>query len=444
MRSEAAKGVLMRMKQVISRIFWTATILVPVCCVAQTSSPPPKTASTKKAADPFLTGPPFTFEQILRLIHQSTIPVRRRKDAIQQRGLAFLLSSEGVDKLKAAGTSDELLEAIKSKAIAASAYCPVSPPPPQAPPTPPLSKRPPEGRLAIRCAPGECEISLNNIPRGSTHDGLLEVAELPVGQWTIAFKKSGYLDRQAGVAVEPDGTASISEVLSPNRATQEALGAELFQKVVQAIGLQDAAREQLAVEAAGTTTTWTSEGRSVRLLLWMRNQPERALFQIKAGRGLREVAFNGTQYTTSKRLKAQDALQLATDAGLIRDNQLSALIARLRSSQFKMLADHDTPAPGERLGLIAEGGAEKITLTLGDDLLPYEIQMVTATGAASRIVSYTDYSKFEGISYPRSMQIKPEGSKNSLDVHFDNVRINSTVNASDYKLKRALITGFKD
>jgi hypothetical protein len=81
---------------------------------------------------------------------------------------------------------------------------------------------------------------------------------------------------------------------------------------------------------------------------------------------------------------------------------------------------------------------------LGDDLLPYEVQLVTATGAASRIVSYTDYSKFEGISYPRTMQIKPEGSKNSLDVHFDNVRINSTVNASDYKLKRALIAGFKD
>jgi hypothetical protein len=437
----------MRIKLIIAGVFCIGTILVPMSrCLAeeQPSGSSPKTPSTKKTADPLLSGPPFTFEQLLRLIHQSTIPPRRRQDAIQRRGLAFLLSSESVDKLKASGASEELLEVIKSKASQAFASCPIPASSTPAPPSPPPPKRPPEGKLAIRCAPAECEISLNDSPRGSTHDGLLEVAELPVGQWTIAFKKSGYLDRQAVVTVEPDAAASISEVLNPNRATQEAYGAELFQKVVRAIGLSDTTRGQLAVEAVGATTTWTSEGRSIRSILWMRNQPERALFQIKAGRGLREVAFIGGQYTTSKRLKAPEALQLASDAGLIRDNQLSALIARLRSSEFTILANHNTPAAGEEFGLIAEGGAERISIALDGDLLPRQVRMVTATGAGSRIVSYADYAKFEGISYPKTMQIKPEGSRNSLDVHFDTVTINSTVNAGDYKLKRKPILAFKN
>src|SRR5262249_8936899 len=147
------------------------------------------------------------------------------------------------------------LDAIKSKAKVAAVSCPVSQPSAPVPPPPPPPK-PPQGKLAIRCAPGECEIGVNDTPRGSTHNGLLEVAELPVGPSKITFRKNGYLDRQTVVTIEPNDTVSISEILSPNRATQEAFGAELFQKVVEAIGMSEA-KEQFAIEAGGTISTWS-------------------------------------------------------------------------------------------------------------------------------------------------------------------------------------------
>jgi hypothetical protein len=398
----------------------------------------PKTAATKKVADPFLNGPPFKFDQVVRLLRQSAIPLRRRKEAIQHRGLAFSLSPEGIDKLKAAGASEEMLNVIKSKAKTDTASVPsVVPPPAPAPPPPP--KRP-EGKLAVRCAPAECEVSLNDTPRGVTHDGNLEVAELPVGQWTIDFRKKGYLDRQTIVAIEPDRTVSVSEVLAPTRATREAFGAELFQKVVNAIGTPDG-KEPVAVEAYGSTTTWSCEGRSVRWLLWMRNQPDRGLFQVKSGKdALREVAFVGSQYTTSKKLKGQEAVELAADAGLIRDNQLSVLITALitgtRDAKFKMLANHSVPVAGEEFTLVAEGTNEKISIALGDDLLPRQVQIVSSTGAGARMVSYSDYIKSENLSYPKTIQIKPEGWIHALEVHFDKVTINPKLTESDYKPRK--------
>ena len=140
----------------------------------------------KKTADPFLNGPPFKFDQVVRLLRQNAIPLRRRKAAIEHRGLAFSLSPEGIDKLKAAGASAEMLDVIKSKAKTEMATLPVAPPAPPPPPPPP--PRPPEGKLAVRCAPAECEVNLNDTPRGVTQNGMLEVGEVVAGQVKISLK----------------------------------------------------------------------------------------------------------------------------------------------------------------------------------------------------------------------------------------------------------------
>src|ERR1700688_1640012 len=46
-------------------------------------------AHAKKTDDPFLNGEPFTFDQVLKLVGDSPIPLHRRKDAIQARGIDF-------------------------------------------------------------------------------------------------------------------------------------------------------------------------------------------------------------------------------------------------------------------------------------------------------------------------------------------------------------------
>src|SRR5579863_9181049 len=107
----------------------------------------PKPAHGKKSSDPFLSGDPFTLDQVLLLLKQDAIPLRRRKEAIENRGVAFALSSDALGKLQSAGAPDDFLDVIKSKA---------KPVPPPAAPKPTA-----KGMLSVACAPAECQVSLN-------------------------------------------------------------------------------------------------------------------------------------------------------------------------------------------------------------------------------------------------------------------------------------------
>ncbi len=419
----------MQMKPVALFALWTAPFLA-----AQTTAVQHKPPRTGKSLDPFLNGAPFSLEQALRLLHQSAIPLPRRKEAIQNRGLDFVASAEAIDKLKAAGASEEMLKVIKGKARTATAS--ILPPPPSPPPPPP--KREPKGDLTITCAPAECEVSLNGVPRGSTTGGTLGIG-LPPGDVAVDFKKDGYVGHQATVTVEADKTVSTAAVLDPNRATQEAFGAQLFQKVIQAMGGPDGVKELASVQASGSTTIWTCDSRSVRLTLFMRNRPDRAFFQAAAGKGvLNEVLFVGGQYYTSKK-KAPDALEMATDFGLIRDHQLSALVAKLQGPALKLLASHAAPALGEEFSLFAEGGNEKISIGLDGDLLPQRVRIVTASGVGSETVTYSDYSRDGKAPYPKSMQIKPDGWQHGIEVRFDTVQLNPKLNDNDFRGKGKLL-----
>src|SRR5579863_1739983 len=114
-----------------------------------------KSAHGKKTTDPFLTGDPFTLDQMLILLKQDAIPLRRRKEAIESRGIAFSLSSDALSKLQSAGATDDILDVIKSKAKPVA--LPVAAPKPVA-----------KGMLELSCAPAECQISLNGTAIGPT------------------------------------------------------------------------------------------------------------------------------------------------------------------------------------------------------------------------------------------------------------------------------------
>ena len=381
----------------------------------QAAPPDRKLPGARKNNDPFLSGAPFTLEQVLRLLGQDAIPLRRRKEAIQNRGLAFSPSPADIDKLKSLGASDEMLKLIKSKAAPVA----VSLPP-----------KPPLGRISVTCAPAECEISLNGTSLGSTKGGTLEMAELAAGAWTIDFKKDGYIGSQSVVAVQAERTTPVSAVLTPNRATQEAFGTDLFGKVVLALGGVDALKELASTQAAGSATIPTRDGKSVRWTLLMRNRPERALFQAQAGKILYEVAFTGSEYKTSKNLKGQDALELPTSLGFIRDNQFPTLISRLADPRAKLLAIHRYPLPSEEFALTAEIGSEKISIDLDSELRPRRLQI-----AGSIIITWSDYVQSGKAYYPATSQIKPEGWPQSIDVHFDTVAPSPKLTDGDYKLK---------
>jgi hypothetical protein len=144
------------------------------------------------------------------------------------------------------------------------------------------------------------------------------------------------------------------------------------------------------------------------------------LFQAKGAGGVfHEVAFLGSQFKTSKGLKGDDARQLPIDLGLVRDNQIADLIARLNTPKFKMVVPKTLKTADEHPVLVAEGSTETVTIRLDGDFRPAQVRFGSATGLGSGIVTYSDYAQKGKTYYPQSMQIKPDATPHGVDVHFD-------------------------
>ena len=383
----------------------------------------PKPGHGKKA-DPFLTGDPFTLDQVLLLLKQDAIPMRRRKEAIENRGVAFPLSSDTLARLESAGAPEEIMEAIKSTSKGKAT--------PAAPSAPkPLAK----GNLTLTCAPAECQVSLNGTSIGPTSGGTLEASGLTPGNWVVDFSREGFAGNQSTVIVEAAKSTTVAVTLEPDRVAREAFGTHLLQKVIHAIGGDDGLKALASVQAVGSTTLWGRDGKSVRWTLLMRNRADRGLFQAKSGRLLHEVMFIGSEFKASKNLKGDEALELPTDFGLIRDYQLPALMARLQGSGYKLVADHPDPAASDEFVLFAENGTEKISVALDSNSRPERLKITTAAGLGSVLITYSDYAQDGGAFYPKTMQIKPDNQQQGIEVRFDTVGLNQNLTDPDYKLR---------
>jgi hypothetical protein len=209
--------------------------------------------------------------------------------------------------------------------------------------------------------------------------------------------------------------------------------------MIQALGGDDGLKTLSSVQATGSTTLWGHAGTSVRWTLLMRNRTDRALFQAKAGSILHEVMFDGSQFKASKNLKGDEALQLPTDFGMIRDDQLPALIARLQGSNYKLVANHPDIAAGEEYSILAESGTEKISIGLDTNLRPQRVKIATDTGIGSALITYADYIQNGNSYYPKTMLIKPEGQQQGIEVRFDKVELNPNLKDVDYRLRGKLL-----
>src|SRR5580658_3172484 len=130
------------MRRLILSTVWAAALGITLAAVpGMAAATDPKPAHGKKPSDPFLTGDPFTLDQVLLLLKQDAIPLRRRKEAIESRGVAFALSSDALSKLESAGATDDILDVIKSKAK------------PVAPVAAAVPKAVAKGMLSLTCAP---------------------------------------------------------------------------------------------------------------------------------------------------------------------------------------------------------------------------------------------------------------------------------------------------
>ena len=143
----------------------------------------------------------------------------------------------------------------------------------------------------------------------------------------------------------------------------------------------------------------------------------------------------------SKNLKGQDAMELPTDFGFIRDNQLPAFIARLRNPRYKLVAKHTMPVSGEEFHLFAEAGTEKIAIGLDTALRPQRVRITTETGVGSATITYDDYFNDGNAPYPKTMRIKPDSRTRGIEVRFDTVELNTNLKDVDYKLRGKPLPG---
>jgi hypothetical protein len=411
------------MRHQIRSFMWPAALVVALAGIPRAGYAAHEArAGHGKKADPFLTGEPFSLDQVLMLLKQDAIPLRRRKEALENRGVSFPLSSDTLAKLESAGASGEILEVIKAKAKPV----PTVPPPP---------KVVPKGALNLTCAPAECQVSLNGTSIGSTMGGKLQASGLTPGKWIVDFSKPGFHGDQTAVMVEAAKFSSVAVTLEPDLAAREAFGTHLFDKIVHTLGGQDGLKTLVSVQAVGSTTLWGRDGKSVRWTLLMRNSADRGLFQAKSGRIFHEVMFSGTEFKASKNLKGDEALELPTDFGMIRDNQLPALIARLQNGGFKLIANQLDPPAGDDFVLFADNGTVKISIALDPNSRPDRVKIATAAGIGSALITYSDYIQNGNTFYPKTMLIKPEGDSQGIEVRFDTVELNPNLRELDYRLR---------
>ncbi len=299
-----------------------------------------------------------------------------------------------------------------------------------------------KGMLSLTCAPAECQVSLNGTSIGPTAGGKLEVAGLTPGNWVVDFAKEGFAGHQSTVVVEPAKSTTVTVTLEPDRAAREAFGKQLFEKMIRALGGDDGLKTLGSVQATGSTTLWGHDGTSVRWTLLMRNRTDRALFQAKAGRILHEVMFEGSEFKASKNLKGDEALELPTDFGMIRDNQLPALIARLQGPNYKLVSNHPDPVAGEDYSIVAESGTDKISHRLRREFAPAASEdRDRRRYRLGLLITYSDYVQNGNAFYPKTMLIKPDGQQQGIEVRFDKVELNPNLKDTDYRLRGKLLGG---
>ena len=381
-------------------------------------------------SDSFLSGPPFTLDQVIRVIGQDAIPIKRRKEAIQNRGVDFAMTPEAVARLKAAGTTEDVLELIEVKAR------PLPPPPLPPPPKPPAT-----GNIHVSCAPAECEVAVNGVHQTATSNGSVELTGLPPGSYTVDLSREGYVSKQDLIKVEADKVTPLSATLAPTRETREKLGAELFEKMMNALGGEANFAPLSSLQATGSVTTFISDGRTIRWSMRLRTRTNHALVQVKTGSIEHEVLFIGNDISASKSLKGQDALELPAAFGMIRDNQFAAFMARFDPKQYKFVAA-DPDSPNSEFSFTAEGATNKILVGLDSESRPLRVKIVTETGMGSLAINYSDYILVGQAWYPKTMLVKAEGQQHGVEVHFDRVELDATSKDADFRLKNKLFANF--
>ena len=326
-------------------------------------------------------------------------------------GVSFLATPRNNDRIKAAGGSADLVEAIRKLA-------PAPVPEPVA-----IVKPVPKGDLEVNCLPIECDVSVDNQP-AKTNGGKLLIVSLPEREVTVTVAKEGFATSEFRVRISSERMSIVRTELKPTRATQETWGEQLRVKAVDALGGDagiDSTRELFAV---GDCTVWGSDGKPYSSSFEMLIRPSKAFFRALAGK----AGSYGVDYLPTFRSKTNfpEEQARALDAGfrLLNDYQLSRLMNRMRGPAMTLIADSALAEKGKRAEFRAESSTDTFTVSLDKDGRPAELIQRTPLGTGVR-AEYSDYSLERNAYVPtRVLVVWPGSPQQGISVHLTTIQLN--------------------
>ena len=171
--------------------------------------------------------------------------------SIKQRTICSRPTASELVKIRSAGGSEKLIDAMEAASPAPLLSAP-APPCPQ-----PEAAAPKHGRLTVTCSLVDCNVFVNGTSIGTTTNRALS-QNIPEGPAAVFVTARNYApDRpQETVEIKNSEPKLIDFKLTASRAALEEMGAKLFAQTIEALGGEDGLKASAIVRGKGAFTSY--------------------------------------------------------------------------------------------------------------------------------------------------------------------------------------------
>jgi hypothetical protein len=383
-------------------------------------------AQTRKRADPKKTSAPpapLAYSEVLEGV-EGVVKKHWGEDELIQylvtHKVDFPITDGVKEDLKKHGASDKVIEALLQVA-------------PPAPPPEVKPKKIQTGALSIRCAPADCDISLNGQAAGSTQNGELNLADLRIGDAVIDFARKGYITQQKSVQISADTSIPVSATLEPDNSTKAEFGRQAARHMLTALGLEKDRKQLWALAASGSATSWDADGKDSEWSLeFAFGAPNLLKMDARGPAGNITLLCRGEHCVPKKKggllggnhSKAPALDGLTANLMLFARCDYAAMLDRLTSPSNQMSAPSFEEAGEHDQHFTVRATDVSFDVLLGAQLWPTSIVWTPKSGlGAGLTITFGAYTRFADFQYPSHTDIKlPGAGQRGIQIRFDSLR----------------------
>jgi hypothetical protein len=285
--------------------------------------------------------------------------------------------------------------------------------------------------LRFVCAPAECNIRVDGGLDKTTKEGALIVSELVFKEYTVDFRKEGYVPQSEKITVTGENSPEIRVTLEVLPETRAEWGKELFKAAVHAVGGSGGLKDLKPMTGMGGASSWSAAGAQSEWTIktafsgdtysYELNNPSAGTFAISCQD--ETCGSQKGQRFGHKKASGPDADALNTNLRQYNRFHLEALLKRISDANHKLMANAAPGAEGAERHLMVESPDESYDITLDGAFLPIAVSYRSKDGLATAKISYAQYESFtKGAQYPRLTSIAlPGDNKHGIRVKYDSV-----------------------